>query len=53
MTDNKNKTELEIMEIINAIRNSGNKGTLDMDSKMYKVHNLLNHEYLNFDKHHE
>ena len=24
MTDNKNKTELEIMEVINAIRNSGN-----------------------------
>ena len=24
MKDNKNKTELEIMEVINAIRNSGN-----------------------------
>lgn len=35
MTDNKNKTELEIMEIINAIRNSGNTELIQIATLSY------------------
>lgn len=35
MTNNKNKTELEIMEIINAIRNSGNTELIQIATLSY------------------
>ncbi len=35
MTDSKNKTELEIMEIINAIRNSGNTELIQIATLSY------------------